>query len=655
MIASATSAIFLLFVLVSRRLSNERAPAGPADSRKQWIADFWGSFREANRLRQEGDYEQAAAVYRKCLEIDPRHEESLYYLGIMSEEIGEYAAAVEAYERLLGVNPASGRALTQFGALLATANPALAPDYERARGLFEKAVELNREQAGPFLQLGMVDLNLGRFAEAVEDFRIAGRAGSPGGDFWAGYALALQGHDQAASTHFEKAVGAWKREQHLGSAWVRSEGDHLPAPGEPLSAIERAAFKATVFQRWQSRGSSRTAGTRLFEPAGEAAGIGPGGRGAWGDFDADGKPDLAVVDSDGKLVLYRNSGGRFTEVTASAGLAGAGDARDAVWTDFDRDGRTDLFLLGGRFGPGQNRLFQNRGNGTFADVTADSGLGEKRTTVRALFSDFDSDGSTDLLEVGTAGDGRGFVSLYRGSGQRWTEVTAQGGLAAGGTPVDAVVADFNRDKSQDVLVLYWRRRPALYLNDGRGRCHESAVEAGLGDVRGDSSSAIAADFDGDRLPDLLISFHAPFDEVARSLLQPEYQTAHYHARLFRNLGGGRFGEVPEGSGLARAYGTLQAVAADFDRDGKTDLLFANGSPDLTRLETSIVLRNRGGMLFEEWARIPADNVAANCQGAAVADFDLDGAPDIYLANNPLLPGNFKRGGLFRNLSGRASR
>ncbi len=647
LIVAAAGAGLLLAAFVLRRGSREDVAPAPADPRKQQLADFWGAFRQGNRFRQQGRYDEAAAAYAKCLELNPAHEESLYYLGISMEQIGQYAAAAQAYQRLLELNPAAGRALTQLGALLADDNPAWMPDYTRARSLFEKAVELNREQAGPFLHLGLVDLNLGRFSDALEDFRIAGRAGSPEGDFWAGYTYLLQGDGAAAARHFTRAVAVRERERRLSGAGVRAEGDRRPAPGRPLSAVERAAVKAMACLTWLEPAPKGRPSAPMFESVSEAAGVRPGGRGAWGDLHADGRPDLALTTA-GALVLYRNLGGRFSDVTASAGLARIEDVRDVVWGDFDRNGRPDLYLLCGRAAPASNRLFLNQGDGTFAEFTAGSGLDSVRSTARALLADFDGDRMQELLEVGTDGARRGFLKLYRAADRRWVEITARAGLVAQGTPVDAAVADFNRDGAPDLFILYWRRPPALYLNDGRGRFTASTGSAGLGDLRADTSSVVAADFDGDRLPDLFVAIHAPFEEVLRCLLQPDYRPGKYHPRLFRNLGAGRFADISQQSGFTQASGTLQALAADFDRDGRPDLLLANGSRDLKRLEPAVILKNNGAMSFREWARIPERGIPGNNVGAAVADFDGDGAPDIYLAANPRLPAKLQRAGLLRN-------
>jgi hypothetical protein len=91
---------------------------------------------------------------------------------------------------------------------------------------------------------------------------------------------------------------------------------------------------------------------------------------------------------------------------------------------------------------------------------------------------------------------------------------------------------------------------------------------------------------------------------------------------------------------------MQAVPADYDADGWMDLLLANGGLDTQHLEPSVILRNEGGKQFREWVRLPAAGGATNAIGAAVADMNGDGRPDICLASHPLFKREGIRGGLF---------
>src|SRR5262249_35451935 len=118
------------------------------------------------------------------------------------------------------------------------------------------------------------------------------------------------------------------------------------------------------------------------------------------DYNGDGKPDLfllgAVVEAgQGRDLLLRNEGnGRFTDVTAEAGLAAARPSLGCCAADYDNDGRPDLLITGA----GEQRLFRNNGKGGFEDVTAKAGLDKlSAVCLGATFIDLDQDGDLDLV------------------------------------------------------------------------------------------------------------------------------------------------------------------------------------------------------------------------------------------------------------------
>lgn len=215
--------------------------AAPLDAQKQQLVEFWATFRRANQLRMKGDYEGAAAAYQECLRSNPVHEDSLYYLGASLEHLGRYAEAAAAYEKLLEVNPSSARALAKLGALLSSADSKAPIDYTRARHLLERLRELNPEQAGPFLQLGLLDLRQGQTVAALEKFRIAARFGAPEGHYWTGCALYLNGNPVEARRHLERVLEIFAKEQKLAGKGVRAEGDVKQTPRREPTPLERAA------------------------------------------------------------------------------------------------------------------------------------------------------------------------------------------------------------------------------------------------------------------------------------------------------------------------------------------------------------------------------------------------------------------------------
>ncbi len=605
-----------------------------AAGEKQKIREFWTAYRQATRLRMDGRYGEAIALFRKCLELDPEHEDSLYYLGASLEHLGRYREARKQYERLIEVNPQSGRALSQLVALLSTPAPGAPLDFEQAEKWVLRLEEVNREQAGPFLQQGLLELNRGRFAKAAEHFGVAVRSGSPEGFAWAGYTAWLRGRQAEALEMFRGPIEIEKRERRLAGAGIKAEGDILPEPGKPLSALDRAALVSLFFSR-VIQGGGETLPT-IFRPASADASV--HGPGAWGDYDGDGGLDLAVA---GKaLVLYQNVGGRFHDVTKAVGLAGVRGAEGILWIDYDGDGHLDLYA----FGSAGGRLFRNLGGG-FRDVSRDVGLGGE-SVEHALFEDIDGDGDVDLIQVSPA-EGRWAVRVYVNAGRRFQ---AQGGAAlqAEAAVTDLSSADLDGDGKPELLAAVWENGVRVLKRDPGGGWTDKTADAGLADAPAAAASVLLFDFDRDGDADLLLAVHAPWEDALRSLMQPEFRSAATSSRLYRN-DGGRFEDVSEAAGLRASYGVMEALAADLDGDGWEDLIFVNGGFGADRVEPSIILHNEGGKRFRLWSRLPAAGNPANYAGGAIADYDGDGRPDLYLGRNPRFPARLFPAGVFRNV------
>jgi len=647
--------VAFVFITLLHRTREDTAgnTARVDDAERPRVREFWAVYNRASVLRTEGKFAEAVALYRQSAELNPHHEDSLYYLGTSLQELGRYGEAAEVLRKLIALNPSSSRAHSQLGNTLATLAPGASPDFEAARQAFAKSFEINREEAGPFLRLGALELNDGKPGEALEHFRVAAGFGSPEGLFWAGYTCHLLRHDDEATRFFTKALEHYLRERKVAARGVLSEGDVLPKSGKPLTALERVGLKSLLFLYWTAKrqgGYTAQAAKEMriqpaaLQPSHEIGDAGlplrsvstPGaaGRGAWGDFDGDGDPDLLVAGRSARL--YRNEDGPLVDSTAAAGLAKVRDTWDAVWVDYDRNGSLDLYVIrSGYTGEGQNQLFANDGHGRFTDVTEKAGLAGSRSTARACFADFDGDGCPDLVEVGASSGQYGSVRLYRNSGSRFAKQPSPG-FAGSSTAVDCAVGDSDTDGQPDLFILNWRAPAVLYANRGGIRFEDVTASAGLAGVGGSSFSAVLFDFDKDSRLDLLVTTQAPPEEVARSILQPEGRSFRYAPRLFRNIGG-QFAEVTEKVGLRNAYGTMQALLADFDADGWTDILLANGSLEATRLEPSVILRNMGGRRFETWSSLPSFDRPQNLIGAALAREYHDGKILYYPALNPNAP------------------
>lgn len=290
---------------------------------------------------------------------------------------------------------------------------------------------------------------------------------------------------------------------------------------------------------------------------------------AWGDFDADGDPDLLLgLAGEGPSVtaLWRNDGDAFTQVAAEVGLAlASGATRQASWVDVDDDGDLDLFLA---LRDGPNRLWRNDG-GTFTDITEPSGIGDPRRSVGAVWLDMDADGDLDLYVGNMDGDANG---MWRNDGGTFVDVAEELGLAAGGRAlgdeaqgtVRPCAADFDHDGDLDLYTANYGPN-GLFRNPGRPDVPWADVAEELG-VAGDSRDDTCAwgDFDNNGLVDLFVN-----GTITGGVQHPE--------RLYR-LVEGRYVDVwpEELRGLAASHG---ATWVDADADGDLDLALAGVADD----------------------------------------------------------------------------
>ena len=345
-----------------------------------------------------------------------------------------------------------------------------------------------------------------------------------------------------------------------------------------------------------------------FTDVTQQAGVLGGGYGmgiAVGDYDGDGWPDMYVTQY-GRSILYRNNrDGTFTDVTQKAGVAAPGWASSAVWFDYDNDGRLDLFVcrfvdfdksknkfcgnehtgeryycIPNAYEPARSWLFRNNGDGTFTDVSTESGIAK---------------------------------SL----GKAW----------------GVVATDVNNDGRMDLFVANDTVANFLFVNQGGGKFQEMALEAGVAysqDGRTRSGMGVdSADFDQDGWQDLFVT---NVDQEMYSI----YRNG--HDLTFEDLAGpmglGRITRLMSGWGLK---------FFDYDNDGNVDLFIANGHPD-DKIEAHsshvtykepLLLFHGNGRTFENVSQSagPAFTQSLAARGMAIGDFNNDGALDVLVAVN----------------------
>ncbi|WP_420629376.1 FG-GAP-like repeat-containing protein [Candidatus Leptofilum sp.] len=309
------------------------------------------------------------------------------------------------------------------------------------------------------------------------------------------------------------------------------------------------------------------------------------GGASFADYNNDGWPDLYVVNW-GQNVLFRNEAGQgFTNVTFQAGVGGKEDnSQTASWGDYNNDGWLDLYVANwacypqcGRPNQGDtDRLYHNNGDGTFTEVTRLLNGQTYGAGFVASFTDYDNDGDQDIYLVNDE-----FLfpignKLWRNDGPGcaaegdedplahcFTEIAEEAGADTRVMGMGLATSDYDNDGDFD---FYFSNAGPMTLlqNQGDGRFHDVAQQAGVEMSQNIAWAATALDYDNDGWQDLYLAVMTTADHQGIAA-NP----------LFHNNGDGTFSRVSSGSGAGDVGPTMGIALADFDNDGWVDLLLGN--------------------------------------------------------------------------------
>ena len=345
---------------------------------------------------------------------------------------------------------------------------------------------------------------------------------------------------------------------------------------------------------------------------------------AVGDFDRDGFPDLFVTCFGRSRLLHNNRAGGLVDVSDAARLVIDGFSSAAVWADVDRDGWPDLYVVGylqdalaeGGFcgdprrkikdvcGPrlyhgAQDRLFRNRGDNTFEEITPAAGLRDDGKGLGVVATDLNQDGWIDFY---VANDTTANHLYLGGPELHFQETGLLAGVAvdADGTPQGSMGIDFgdyDGDGRCDLWVTNFERESnSLYRSLGGGQFADATLAAGLANACRPlvSFGTGFVDFDADGWLDLyVLNGHVAYYTGQSPYLQPAYLFQNMQGKTFadRSAEGGPYFSVPHaGRGAANA---------DLDNDGALDLVLVHHN------EPVVLLRNR---------RAPANWVQVELRG-----------------------------------------
>ena len=556
-------------------------------------------------LRQ-GNYADAEGSIRRALDLEPSDPDIRLMLAKVLELTDRVAEARRVLEGTLSNTPAHLKSLYALAQLSAdAADPeararrveylqrlvALAPANVTARLLLIKALLENDKSDDALADLEQLHAQLPElppqavpfFDQAVEQMR-AGRASG-----------ALR--PMLVFTNFLRATGAYQ----AGVSALQGPGGVLI--GFPIVTLSQAVTEqqsqADVLASLRFSDVTTAAGlgtVRLGAPAGAHLAV--------GDYDGDGDDDIYAATAGGG-VLLRNDVGVFADVTEKAGVRATGGVA-AIFDDYDNDGHPDLFVAR----QGGDALFQNRGDGTFLDVTRSAGIHDVQPSYAPLFLDADHDGDLDLLLPGP-----GPNRLYRNNGDgSFLESAQRMGIAGQtGNHRAAAFGDFDGDAGLDLIVANEDAGIELYRNMLEGRfanvTASSGVEPGTGVV-----ALAVGDYNNDGSLDLFLA-------GARAGA----------SSLFTNKGDGSFARDRRPTSMFRALRDLsvrQAEFLDFDNDGWLDLLVAGEAQGGGR--SVLLFRNGAPGRFDAVSSLLPEDLGS-ARRVAVFDYDEDGDLDLVVA------------------------
>ena len=361
-----------------------------------------------------------------------------------------------------------------------------------------------------------------------------------------------------------------------------------------------------------------------FQDVADAVGVADNGNGwaaAFSDYDNDGDVDLYVSNGgsfgDGPNRLFRNEHGNdFSDVTLISGSADEGNGTGVLFADFDRDGYQDLYIAKGGFNPPgqQDRLLRNNRDGTFLDISLESGLDAVRGSYSVTAADYNQDGLLDLYISSAVGQSN---TLYRNDHNgvfedvsRIRHILSSREWSGAG----AAFADYDNDGDVDLYAGVFGAADIFYQENGIPE-YTSIL---LGN-RGDTIGLAIGDYDADADLDIYTVNITPRSALYRNDID-----------MLTDVGS-QSGTENLGVGTGAAF-------SDFDSDGDLDLFVSNAHM------ANRVYVNIEGSIFRDEALALGMADTVRSRAFLMADFDNDGDQDVYLVNEGAANRLYQNGG-----------
>ena len=432
---------------------------------------------------------------------------------------------------------------------------------------------------------------------------------------------------------YGKGAGSEKAVEFLSRCFKRKPDDlevrwllnlaHMTLGTYPAGVLKEAVIPPSMFVSAEDIGRFRDVanetGLNLFSIAG---GI------IVDDFENSGLFDIVTSSFDmcASMHLFHNNGdGTFTDRTEKAGLSGQLGGLNIIQADYNNDGCVDILVLrGGWEIPQRKSLLRNNCDGTFTDVTKESGLAAPATSSQtAVWADINNDGFLDLF-VGNE-NRPNQLFLNNGDGT-FKDIAPAAGTDKVAFTKAVVAADYDNDGYVDFYVSNYRGDNSLYHNNHNGTFTEIARQAGVPGT-GHSFPVWFFDYDNDGWPDLFVtSYTMSVAETARTYLGLTHNVG--TLKLYKNLGNGAFRDVTAQMGLDKVFMPMGANFGDVDNDGYLDIYMGTGDPSYSSLLPNVLLHNKEGKSFVDITASSGTGELHKGHGVAFADIDNDGDEDI---------------------------
>ena len=359
------------------------------------------------------------------------------------------------------------------------------------------------------------------------------------------------------------------------------------------------------------------------------------------DFNNDGYLDIFATSygmEDQAQYFENDLSGGFTNKTASARIKGITGGLNCIHADYDGDGNRDVLILrGGWFGPAgrqPNSLLKGNGDGTFEDVTYAAGLTSKFPCQTAAFFDYDLDGDLDLF-FGNEGNPRFPINseLFENRGDgTFSNITSKAGINVTSFIKGITAGDYNNDGYQDLYISALGGKNMLYQNQKDGTFKEVGQSAGVTEPAF-SFPTWFFDVNNDGWEDIFVG---SFDTKKQNTASHDYAAEllglpvrEEQPRLFINQKNGTFKDKSIAYGVRKSMYAMGSNYGDLDKDGYLDFYIGTGTPHLGSTVPNRMFRNVNGNAYEEVTYAGGFGHVQKGHGVAFADLNNDGDQEVY--------------------------